>query len=125
MKLQNANGEDILLFPSFALVRSRKDFALIDIFDLNINFSTVSFVEDESVPVDARVILHTWLKANRDGSRDKRFNDNRQIPVCSYGKLTFKSSEGLNEEYMFSNGSLTDEFSIAFNNYKNYLKKSA
>ncbi len=30
----------------------------------------------------------TWKYANKGGSRDKRYKDNREIPVMEYGELT-------------------------------------
>ena len=43
------------------------------------------------------------LPANKDGSPDRRFNGNRQIPVARYGKLSIESGNGLREEWLASN----------------------
>jgi hypothetical protein len=53
------------------------------------------FIENESVPRDARVIDHTWQYVNRSGGPDRRFKDNRQLPVCAYSQLNLSTSSGL------------------------------
>ena len=80
----------------------------------------VPFHEDEHVPADARVVGHTWLKANKDNTPDRRFRDNRQIPVALYGWLEFRSG-GLHEAYMVSNADAAAEFATAFDRYRRAL----
>jgi len=103
-QFENANGGEILIYPGFILYRvSDEAFALVDIRDTNFEFSTVRFIEEEAVPPDSRMIGQTWLKANKDGSPDRRFADNRAIPIVEYGNLRLTSTTGLNEEFMVSN----------------------
>ena len=45
----------------------------------------------------------TWFKVNRDGSPDKRYKGNYEIPVMGYAQVDFKTPSGLNESYCFSN----------------------
>ncbi|NTW88722.1 MAG: hypothetical protein HGB26_06275 [Desulfobulbaceae bacterium] len=120
--LQNANGSDIYLYPSFLLLlKDRWNFALIDIREIKISSHESTFVENERVPSDTKIIAQTWAKANKDGSPDKRFNDNYQIPVVIYGGLHFKSEKGLNELYSFSNANKPTLFKEAFDAYINAL----
>ncbi|QYC50722.1 hypothetical protein [Microcystis phage Mae-Yong924-2] len=113
--LQNANGGDLYLYPGFLVVYiSKTNFALIELHDLELDFSSTLFIEESTVPKDAIIHSHTWTKVNKDGSRDKRFKDNRQIPVCKYGKLTLFSKKGLNEEYMISSFEKTQMFYESF-----------
>lgn len=53
------------------------------------------FIESESVPGDANVIDHTWRYVNRNGAPDRRFKNNRQLPICAYSKLNLSTSSGL------------------------------
>ncbi len=59
------------------------------------------------------VLDHTWLRSNQDGSPDRRFNGNRQIPVARYGKLTVGSENGLCEEWLVSNADAALAFGAA------------
>jgi hypothetical protein len=101
--LRNAKGGDLFLYPGFILYRAaREAFSLIEYQDLAGLAKDIRFHEEDGVPADAAVIGTTWAKANKDGSRDRRFANNYQIPVVRYGLLTLKSSGGLWEEFQFS-----------------------
>lgn len=53
------------------------------------------FIESESVPGDANVIDHTWQYVNRNGGPDRRFKNNRQLPICAYSQLNLSTTSGL------------------------------
>jgi len=76
------------------------------------------FIEEEAVPADARILRQAWKKANMDGSPDRRFAANYQIPIVEYGRLTITSSSGLNEEYMLSNFAAVRQFTSHWNSFK-------
>lgn len=126
MRFANANGEDILIYPGVILMR-RVDgaFALLDLREVGVQSEVTRFIEDEQVPSDAEVVGHTWAKANKDGSPDRRFNGNYQIPVCLYGRIKLTSSTGLTEEYQFSNVGAALAFGQAFEDYKSALRALA
>jgi hypothetical protein len=70
------------------------DFALIDLTEMRLNFSQCSFIEEDPLPADAEVIGQAWKKTNKDGSPDRRFSDNYQIPVVKYAEIEFRSKGG-------------------------------
>jgi len=109
--LGNCNGGDLYLYPGFVLYRvSKQAFSVIECTESVIKFIPTRFIEEEPIPIDAKVVDRVWAKANKDGSPDRRFAHNHQIPVALYGCITFKSPTGLNEEYQFSNAELADRF---------------
>jgi hypothetical protein len=55
---------------------------------------------------------------NKNGSPDKRFVGNYEIPIVSYGKLEIKSNSGLNESYSFSSFEKSEEFAKTFTDYQ-------
>ncbi|MDP9038408.1 MAG: DUF4236 domain-containing protein [Acidobacteriota bacterium] len=102
--LRNAKGGEMYLYPGFILYRAaREAFSLIEYHDITGKATNISFQEEERVPSDTVTIGSTWAKANKDGSRDKRFADNYQIPIVRYGELDLRSKTGLWEEFHFSN----------------------
>lgn len=114
--LQNANGGDIFLYPGFILYRASKTaFSVIDFHDVKLVAVAVKFHEQDGVPADSKVIGQTWAKTNKDGSRDKRFAGNYQIPIALYGDLTLKSETGLWEEFQFSNTERMERFVKSWN----------
>lgn len=122
LRLQNANGEDLLIFPGVLLLERRDGmFALIGLQEVRLAFSQISFIETDPVPRDSRIIGQTWAKANKDGSPDKRFANNYQIPICQYGSLSFTSPTGLKEEFHVSNPDSAMIFGQAFSAYQQAL----
>lgn len=114
LRLPNANGGDLYILPGLLLVFKRaEDFALINLREVQLTYNATRFQEEEGVPSDSRVIGHTWKKVNKDGSPDRRFAANYQIPIAEYGILRFISAAGLNEEYMFSNAAKAEKFRAA------------
>ncbi|WP_271879723.1 DUF4236 domain-containing protein [Phaeobacter italicus] len=111
MRFENINGDDILIYPGVAVIpRADGVFALIDIRELKIGIEGVRFHETEVVPSDAEVVGHTWAKTNKDGSPDRRFKENYQIPICLYGQIALRSQSGVTEEYLVSNAQSAHAF---------------
>lgn len=125
MVFQNANGADLYFYPYFVvMITSPVKFAIIGIDELEFYSSYVRFTETGSVPKDSQIIDHTWAKVNKNGSRDKRFKGNYQIPVVKYGKLHLQTLTGLNEEYQFSNYEYANNFGNAFLEYQQMINEN-
>ena len=71
--------------------------------DISSEVRTTRFVESESVPKDSIVVGNTWKYVNKSGGPDRRFSDNRQIPICEYVEIELTSNTGLNTLLMYSN----------------------
>jgi len=113
-----ANRDKLYLYPAFAMLyNNQNNFEIVELSELEINFTHTKFHESESLPNDTEVIGSVWLKENNDGSPDKRFKNNYQIPIVRYGELTFSSKTGINEVFIFSNAKLAEAFAITFKKY--------
>ncbi len=113
--LKNGKGGDIYLYPGFILYRAAKQaFSLIDYHDVRVSHSLMQFQEEDQIPSDSRIIGQTWAKTNKDGSRDKRFASNYQIPIAEYISLSLRSDSGLWEEFHLSNPEKMYLFTNAF-----------
>lgn len=109
--LPNANGPDIFIYPTFLLLfKDNQKFGIFDLKEVKASMKLSGYVEEEIVPKDTEIAQHTWKKANKDGSMDKRFKGNYQIPIVKYGDMTFESEGGLEESFMFSNFDAFTEF---------------
>jgi len=104
------NKEKVILLPEYVLIIKNINIKILSYDDINIHSSHGSFIESESVPKDAIVIRSTWQYVNKNGSPDKRYKDNRQIPVCQYGNVRVSSELGLNIEMYASNVNKSNEF---------------
>jgi len=120
----NANGADLYVYPNFIVMHSSKTkFAVIGLDELDFNHSYTKFLETGLIPNDTKIVDKTWAKVNKNGSPDKRFKDNYEIPVVKYGSIYLKTKTGLNEEFQFSNFEFTEAFGTAFNEYQTTIKK--
>lgn len=81
--------------------------------ELQVLVSSTRFVEDGSVPRDAIVVDRTWRYVNKKGGPDRRFKDNRELPVCQYEEVALRSDTGLNELLQISRLGSAAGFALA------------
>lgn len=121
--MKNANGADIYIYPAFIVMYTNENsFAIIGINELNFHQTYTRFTETSTVPSDTKIISKTWAKVNKNGTPDKRFKSNYQIPVVRYGNIRLSTHTGLHEEYEFSNYELTEKFGQAFREFQSAFK---
>jgi signal transduction histidine kinase len=100
------DGRRLYFFPDRILVYSAGQVGSVSYKDLSAHCGTVRFVEDGTVPSDARVVGRTWRYVNKDGGPDRRFNNNFQMPVAEYGVLQISATPGLNLQLQTSRADL-------------------
>ena len=93
----NVGAQTLHFFPDRVLVYDSGGVGAVSYSELQVDSGSISFVEEEVVPRDASVVGSTWRYVNKKGGPDRRFKDNREIPICRYDSLAFRSSTGLNE----------------------------
>ncbi|MGX9144676.1 hypothetical protein [Mesorhizobium sp. 128a] len=104
-------GRQILYFmPDMILVKDGNRYGAVGYGDLRTQFAPSNFIETGKVPSDAEIVSYTWAHPNKNGGPDKRFRDNRQIPVCRYEALRLSSPSGLNELVEFSKTNVSQPF---------------
>lgn len=100
-------GKETLVFlPDKLIILQGSKVGALNYEDITTHTSKTQFNETERVPKDAMIIGQTWKYVNKNGGPDKRFKDNRRIPICLYGEITLKSETGLNTDLMFSRSDL-------------------
>ncbi|MEI9431723.1 DUF4236 domain-containing protein [Mesorhizobium sp. Cs1299R1N3] len=104
-------GRQVLYFmPDLVLVKDANRYGAVAYADLRTQFAPTNFIEAGKVPSDAEVVGHTWAHPNKSGGPDRRFKNNRQIPVCRYEALRLSSATGLNELVEFSRTNVSQPF---------------
>lgn len=89
-------GQSALYFlPDRLLVRDGKRFSDVSYEHLGVYQTTQRFIEDSMPPTDALHVDNTWAYVNKDGGPDRRFNNNRMLPVMLYGRIVLTSPTGL------------------------------
>lgn len=108
-----AGRQTLYFLPDVVLVADGRRFGAIPYPDLRMDYRPSRFIEDGRVPSDAQVIDYTWQYTNKSGGPDRRFNNNRQLPVCLYESLHLTSPSGLNELFEFSRTGVTNRLAAA------------
>jgi len=93
-------------FPDRVLVVEPTAVGAVPYEQLRIVSSDTRFIENEGVPSDSKVVGRTWQYVNKSGGPDKRFKNNRELPIALYEEIHFSSSSGLNEVIQVSRGGI-------------------
>jgi hypothetical protein len=104
-------GIELYFFPERIILKRGLKFGAMFYRNITISNNMSKFVEEESLPSDATVIDYTWKYLNKNGGPDRRFSNNRQIPICLYSEYAFESDSGLNEVITTSKTGGMDGFS--------------
>jgi hypothetical protein len=77
----------LFFFPDQILLQRPSSIESWQYSELLATSGTIRFVESDRLPHDAQVVDHTWQYVNKNGSPDRRFANNRRLPVALYGTL--------------------------------------
>jgi len=89
-----AAGPYILhLYPDRFLLGEKGRFTEHRYDDLQADADVTQFVESATLPSDAVVVGHTWTYVNVRGGPDRRYKDNRKLPIALYGELTLRAGD--------------------------------
>lgn len=121
--LIKTNDKSLYFVPDGILVYDSKGVAYVDYKNLKISYDTTQFI-DEYPPSDAHIIYNTWQYKNKNGGPDRRFKNNKEIPVCKYGELKIEVANNLLLYIMTSLENAPKEFYEAMHKLQtNVLKK--
>lgn len=96
-------GRQILAFmPDRLLIFDPAGVGAVPYDMLRAEVTQTRFVEDGPIPGDAKVAGRTWRYVNRNGGPDRRFRNNRELPITTYEDIHFQSDTGLNEKIQIS-----------------------
>lgn len=109
-----AAGKSALYFlPDRLLVKDAKRFSDISYSELQIQVTRQPFIESQRLPRDAAQVDTTWQYVNVKGGPDRRFKNNRQLPIMLYGELELTSGSGLHWLLQCSQPAVTEQVASA------------
>ncbi len=97
-----AGRQKLYFLPDRILVWDTDGVGAVGFDQLTLTFGEQRFIEEGGVPSDSKVIDSTWRYVNKSGGPDKRFNDNREIPIVLYEEILLTSNSGLQELFQAS-----------------------
>jgi hypothetical protein len=86
-----AGSIKLYLLPDRFFVFQDGVYSAIPYSEIQTSLQDLEYVEQEALPRDAKVVGKTWKYVRRDGGADRRFNNNRQLPIARYGLVAFSS----------------------------------
>jgi hypothetical protein len=110
----DAGDRKIFFFPEGTLIYRGERYEGVPYKSFKVDFSPMRFFEEETVPEDAEVVGRTWRYTREDGSPDRRYTPNPQIPVILYGVLRITGPSGLDVRLQVSNRVAAARFARAF-----------
>jgi len=105
--------QTLYFFPERILVFEPNGVGAVGYRDLTVNVEQSRFIENEAVPPDAQVVGRTWKYVNKKGGPDRRYKDNRELPIALYEEIHLASGSGLNEVIQVSKVGLGASFRTA------------
>lgn len=105
-------SQTLYLLPDRILVFQGSAVGAVGYDQISLKIETTQFIESEGVPGDAPVVGSTWQYVNKSGGPDRRFSNNRQLPILQYGEIHLTSSTGLNEVIQVSNPKAPEYFAL-------------
>jgi len=117
-------GRQVLhFFPDRLLVFEPNGVGAVNYNDLLVERQQTRFIEEGQVPGDARVVDRTWRYVNKKGGPDRRFKDNRELPITLYEDIHLRSHTGLNELIQFSKLGVGEAFESAIHKLRRQVEK--
>ncbi|WP_203842101.1 hypothetical protein [Winogradskya humida] len=114
------SGHTTLYFlPDRVLVRTGRRWTDVGYQHLQVDGHPQRFIEEESPPRDAQQVGTTWKYVNKKGGPDRRFNNNRQLPIMLYGRVTLSSPHGLSWILDLSVTAVADSLASCLNSRPN------
>jgi hypothetical protein len=90
-----ARGHYLIFLPDRVLVKSGLRWSDVDYSHLTVKDSQSRFIEHKTPPRDGVKVDERWQYANVKGGPDKRFKNNRRLPVMLYDEVSLTSDTGL------------------------------
>lgn len=97
-----AGRQTLYFFPERMLVFDSAGVGAIPYSELTIDVERTQFVESGTVPKDSKIVDRTWQYVNKRGGPDRRFKNNRELPIVLYEDISLRSPSGLNERIEIS-----------------------
>ena len=110
--------QKLYFFPDRIFIYEGKKVGGLTYANLMISQHNQRFIESGSVPRDGTIVDYTWQYVNKSGGPDKRFKNNRKLPILLYSEIMCKSDTGLNELIQLSKQGIGTGLIQQLNKYK-------
>lgn len=106
------DGKSCYFFPDCLLVMENRRFGAVRYEAMRTAVRDQRMIVD-SAPSDAQIVGQTWKYVNKNGSPDRRFNNNRQLPICLFEEIGMVSDQGFKALLQVSKQGVGDAYERA------------
>lgn len=106
-------SRDIYFLPDGVVIKTSSKTSIVTYRELEYRMDQTRYITP-NVPMGVQPIDFTWQYVNRDGSPDRRFSNNFQIPIIEVTELDLVAKSGLQIHLAFTQRSAVDSFVEAF-----------
>lgn len=106
------DGKKCYFFPDCILIEENKRFGAVRYETLRTAIRDQRMIV-EAAPSDAKVVGQTWRYVNKNGSPDRRFKDNRQLPICLFQEIAMISEGGFKALLQVSKHGISSDYANA------------
>lgn len=89
------HNDTLYFLPDRIFIINRAGIGAVSYADFHATSQVGRFIEDGAVPRDSSQVGQTWRYVNKNGGPDRRFNNNRQLPILAYQDVLFASITGV------------------------------
>ena len=125
LAVRKPNGSSMDLYPGFVMLRTGDDLTLASVLETHMEYAERTVAEAIQPAADATIEHVAWERANKDGSPDRRYVNNRSVPFVRYGMLTLRGPGLSPRSYLISNLKAAQGFAAAFADYQRVLAEEA
>ncbi|GGA29236.1 MAG: DUF4236 domain-containing protein [Rhodobacteraceae bacterium] len=106
------DGKKCYFFPDCILIEENMRFGAVRYETLRTAIRDQRMIV-EAAPSDAKVVGQTWKYVNKNGSPDRRFKDNRQLPICLFQEIAMISEGGFKALLQVSKQGISSDYGKA------------
>jgi DNA polymerase-3 subunit epsilon len=111
----HGKARSVYFLPDKVLVRHGREYAALPYAAVSGRMELQRSIESEPPPADAQCVGTTWQYANKSGGPDRRFKNNRRLPIMLYGRVTLTSPQGILMVWDFSRPDVAASLVAALN----------
>ena len=98
----DAKQSKFIFLPDAIVIKEAKEINALNFKDIDINLGKMTFLEDQTPAKDATVLGKSYEHANKDGSPDRRYKENKEVYIVEYGFISLFNPSGLDTLIVFS-----------------------
>ncbi len=116
------DGKKCYFFPDCILIEENKRFGAVRYETIRTAVRDQRMIMD-AAPSDATVVGQTWRYVNKKGGPDRRFKDNRQLPICLFEEIGMVSDGGFKGLLQISKHGISGAYGSALTNLGRVTKE--